>query len=184
MPLAETIIFGSMASALTIFGFVLFRMEDDKRDKLDLDLTKTYQHLRDYTLDPILQGILSSTKGKFKAEKFFKTPEVIENLERYRVHLFKFNEVSNKKQSIILLLKLSANTSLALGLITFVFTATNELFINSEYNTFGISTLYLPIVNGVILVVGLIFLVSFIQQFRSTNSSFKSEIRELSGGLE
>ncbi len=66
MPLAETYIFGSFASALIIFWFALFKMEDDKRDKLDDDITKTYQHLRDYTLDPILQGILSSTKGKLK----------------------------------------------------------------------------------------------------------------------
>ena len=184
MPLAETIIFGSIASVFTIFGFALFRMEDDKRDKLDVDLTKAYQHLRNFTLDPILQGILSSTKGKFKPEKFFNTPEVIEKLEQYRVHLFKFNEVSNKKEIIILLLKFSANTSIVLGFITFLFTAVNELFINSEYNTIGISTLYIAVLNGVILVVGLIFLVSFIQQFRSSNSSFKSEIRELRGGLE
>ena len=183
MPLAETYLFGSFASALIIFWFALFKMEDDKRDKLDDDITKAYQHLRSYTLDPILQGILSSTKGKFKTKEFFKTPEVIEKLEQYRVYLFKFNEVSNKKQIIILLLKLSANTSLVLGIVTLLFITANELFINSEFNTFGISTLHIAGVNGIILIVGLIFLGSFIQQFRSSNSSFKSEIRGLKGGL-
>ena len=155
-------------------------MEDDK---LDEDISSAYQHLRKYSLDPILQGILSSTKGKFKTEEFFKTPEVIEKLEQYRVHLFKFNEVSNKKQSIILLLKLSANTSIVLGIITLLFVASNEFFINSDYNTFGISTLHIAGLNSVILIVGLIFLGSFIQQFRSSNSSFKTEIRGLKGGL-
>lgn len=183
MPLAETYIFGVFASGLIIFGCTLFRMKDDKRDKLDEDITKTYQHLRNYTLDPILQGILSSTKGKFKTEKFFKTPEVIEKLEQYRVRLFKFNEVSNKKQIIILLLELSTNTSIILGIITFLFTATNELFINSKYNTFGIDILYIVCLNAIVLVIGLIFITSFIQQFLSFNSSFKSEIRELNGGL-
>ena len=183
MPLAETYIFGSFASALIIFWFALFKMEDDKRDKLDDDITKAYQHLRSCTLDPILQGILSSTKGKFKTEEFFKTPEVIEKLEQYRIHLFKFNEVSNKKLSIVLLLKLSGNTSIVLGIITLLFITTNELFINSEYNTFGINTLYVAGLNGVILVIGLIFLITFIRQFRSLNSSFKSEINGLKGGL-
>ena len=183
MPLSETYIFGSFASALIIFWFALFRMKDDKRDKLDEDITKAYQHLRNFTLDPILQGILSSTKGKFKPREFFKTPAVIEKLEQYRIHLFKFNEVSSKKQSIILLLELSANTSIVLGIITLLFIATNELFINSEYNTFGINTLYVAGLNGVILIIGLIFLISFIRQFSSLNSSFKSEIRGLNGGL-
>lgn len=183
MPLAETYIFGSITSAFIIFWFALFRMQDDKRDKLDADIEKAYQHLRNYTLDPILQGILSSSKGKFKTEEFFKTPEVIEKLEQYRTHLFKFNEVSSKKHNIILLLKLSANTSITLGIVTLLFVTTNELFINSEYNTFGISTLHIAGLNGVILLVGLIFLVGFIQQFFSSNSSFKSEIRGLKGGL-
>ncbi len=59
-------------------------MADNKQDKLDADTASAYDHLRKYTLDPILGEIIGSKRGKYKPHEFFNTHKVIGKLpEQY-----------------------------------------------------------------------------------------------------
>ena len=183
MILNETIFLLALLSAFTGFAIVLFKMLDSKQDKLDADAASAYEYLRKYTLDPILEEIIGSKRGKYKPKEFFNTPEVVEKLSEYRRHLFKFNKVSGMKGSIILILKLSLKTSIGIVLVIITFIAINELFVNSAYNTFGISMLHAVILNSVVLVILCIFLAIFVRKFICINTSFKEQITELKEGL-
>lgn len=184
MVLAETIIFGPIGSALIVAWLQLFRMEDDKRDKLDDEVSQSYKYLRDNTLDPILQQILSSKTGRFKPEKFFSTPEVVEKLTTYKSKLFQYNEVSGKRNTILTMLSLSFHTAIILGVTTLLLTGFNELFVNSDYNMTFLKTIHIAALTAIVLGIGLIFLGSFIYQYRSNNTSFKNGIRALTGGIK
>jgi hypothetical protein len=165
------------------FAFVLFKMIDGKQDKLNTDVASAYEHLRKYTLDPILAEIFGIKRGKYKPNEFFNTPEVIINLSEYRNKLFKFNKVSEMRGSILLMLDLSFKTTVSIVLVIIAFIIINEIFINSVYNTFEINILQAIILDSIILAILVIFLVSFVKKFISINASFKIQITELKGGL-
>ncbi len=158
-------------------------MLDSKQDKLDTDASTTYEHLRKYVLDPILGEIFGSKKGKYKPNEFFNTPEVVIKLFEYRGQLFKFNKVNEMKKSILIMLDLSFKTTVSIVLVIIIAIIINEVFINSIYNTFGISTLHTIILIGTVLAILTTFLVVFIRKFMSINASFKAQITELKGGL-
>ena len=83
----------------------------------------------------------------------------------------------------MLLLKLSLKTTVSILLVIIAFIAINELFVNSTYNTFGISMLHTTILHIVVLSISGIFLIVFVAKFMSINASFKEQITELKGGL-
>ena len=175
-----------LLALLPIFAglaIVLFKMLDSKQDKLDADTAGAYDHLRKYTLDPILGEIIGSKRGKYKPHEFFNTPEVIGKLSEYRKQLFKFNRVSELKGNIMLMLKLSLNTTIGILFVVVAFILINEFFINSVYNTFEISILHAVISYLIILSILVMFLVIFLRNFVGINASFKTQITELKGGL-
>ncbi len=136
---------GFFLALLPIFAgaaIVLFKMVDSKQDKLDTDVASTYEHVRKYTLDPILGEILGGKRGKYKPNEFFNTPEVVMKLSEYRTKLFQFNKVNEMKGSILLMLDLSLKITVSIVLVIITFITINEIFINSIYNTFGISRPY------------------------------------------
>ena len=179
----ETGFFLALLPIFAGFAIVLFKMIDSKQDKLDEDVASTYAHLRKHTLDPILREIIEVKRGKYKPNEFFNAPEVAINLSEYREKLFKFNKVSEMKGNILLMLELSLKTTVGIVLMIIVFITINEIFINSVYNTFGISILHTIILDSIILATLTIFLVIFVRKFISTNTSFKAQITELKGGL-
>ena len=184
MVLPEAYIFGTIGSALIITWSQLFRMEDDKQDKLDNEISQAYKTLRDNTLDPILQQILSITKGRFRPEKLFTTPEIVEKLSTYKEKLFEFNEISAERNTVLILLSFAANTAAILGIITLALTGINQFFVNSQENITFLTTTHISILTTLILGIGLIFLGVFIYQYRSHNKSFKQEIRKIGGGIK
>lgn len=83
----------------------------------------------------------------------------------------------------MLILKLSLKTTVSIVLVILTFIAINELFVNSDYNTFGISTLHTAVLHFIVLIISGLFLVVFVVKFMSINASFKEQITELKGGL-
>lgn len=179
----ETGFFLALLPIFAGFVIVLFKMLDSKQDKLDTDVSTTYEHLRKHILDPILGEIFGSKRGKYKPKEFFNTPEVIIKLSEYREQLFKFNKVTEMKKSILLMLELSFKTTVSIVLVIVISIIINEIFINSIYNIFGISILNVIILDGTVLTILVIFLAVFIRKFISINASFKAQITELKGGL-
>ena len=179
----ETIFLLTLLPMFGGFAYALFKMLDSKQDKLDTDTASAYKHLRENTLDPILGEILGGKRGKYKPQEFLNTPEVIKKLSEYKKELFKFNKISEKKGSIMLLLKLSLKTTVGISLVIVIFITINELFVNSTYNTFGISMQYATTLHIIILSILIIFLGAFVAKFMSINASFKEQITELKGGL-
>jgi len=183
MILDETIFLLVLLPIFGGFAVTLFKILDSKQDKLDEDVASAYEYLGKHTLDPILVDIFGSKKGKYKPQEFFNTPEVVIKLSEYRKQLFKFNKVSGMKGNIMLILNLSLKTTVSIVLVILVFIAINELFINSDYNTFGTNMLYATVVHFIILIISGLFLVIFVVKFMSINTSFKEQITELKGGL-
>ena len=177
------IIFAAILAICGTGAFALFRMYNDKQNELDQDIINAYTHLRDHTLDPILKEIFGSKRGKYNPHDFFNTPEVVVKLDCYRKELFKFNKVSEMKEIIIMMLKLSTKTIIGIMIITGMFIVINELFVNSNYNTFGISVFHVIILYFSILVILFIFFSVFIHNYTCINNSFKTRIQELKGGL-
>ncbi len=183
MVLDETIFLLALLPIFGGFAITLFKMLDSKQDKLDEDVASAYEHLRKHTLDPILIEIFGSKKGKFKPQEFFNTLEVIIKLSEYRKQLFKFNKVSGMKGSIMLILNLALKTTVSIVFVILVFIAINELFINSDYNTFGINMSHASVLHFIVLIITGTFFVVFVIKFMSINASFKEQITELKGGL-
>ncbi len=183
MLLNEIIPLLALFSIFAGLAITLFRIRDSKQDKLDAYTASAYEYLKQHTLDPILEEIFGSKRGKYKPREFFNTPEVIQKLSQYRKHIFKFNKVSEMGVSIIMMLELSLLTSSCLAAVIMAYIATNELFINSAYNTFGVSILHMAVLcSGICATLG-VFLIFFLKKFVCINDSFREQIAELKDGL-
>ncbi len=179
----ESVFLLALLSIFAGFAVVLFKMLDSKPDKLDTDVSTAYAHVRKHVLDPILGEIFSSKKGKYKPTEFFNTPEVVLKLSEYRAQLFKYNRVYEIRSSVLLMLDFTFKTTLCLVTVIIITILANEIFINSDYNTFEITMSHILLLVGIVLIILTTFLILFIKKFMSFNASFKTQITELKGGL-
>lgn len=167
--------------ALVVLAYQFLRMERDEMKDLNKDLLDTYKNLRDKVLDPILRKIITNRKAKIDPEKFMVTPEVTDELLRYRTHLNKFNDLSGKKLGVIIPLQYAITTSICTGISVLILTALNEFYINSSYNTVPIHTSHVFILTLVILIIGSIFIASFTINYRKYNNEFRVSLNEITG---
>lgn len=183
MSLNEIVPLVALFSIFAGLSITLFRILDNKQDKLDTDTASAYEYLKKHTLDPILEEIFGSKRGKYKPKEFFNTPEVTQKLSQYRKHIFTFNKVNGMKETIIMMLDLSLRTSVCLAVVIMAYIATSEWLADFAYSIFDVNmthvaALYFGI--GATLVILLIF---FLKKFICINGSFRKEIKELKEGL-
>lgn len=179
MPLPETAVFGIFVGTLIILAYHFFRMEDDKKISSDKDLTDTYKTLREKLLDPILQDIISIRKAKMDPAKFMNTPEVIEKLSRYRALLNNYNNANKKQLGLMISLQLASVTSLCTGISVAVLTSINEFYIITANNTGGVTYIQIIILTAIILIIGSIFVGSFVLLYRKYNNEFRAALNDV-----
>ena len=183
MVLPETTIMAPIGIALVVLASQFLKMERDEMRDLNKDLSEAYKNLRDKILDPILLTIIINKKAKIDPEKFMITPEVTGEMLRYRTYLNKFNELSSKKLGVIIPLQYAITSSACTGISVIILTALNEFYINSLSNTIHINTSHVFALTLVILIIGSIFMASFIINYRKYNNEFRVALNDVTGGF-
>ena len=177
MVIAET----SIGTLFVLAGIALFRMHDDKCDKMSDEAGRTYAYMRENVLDPILQQILASPAGRHRPAEFFRTPEVVERLEIYKRHLFEFIEASHSKNEAVASLGLLWRVCLGAGTSTIAVAWSYE----PAASALGVpaSPTYAMVVAAAVVIPMLAVSVYLIHLYMSQNSRFKSGMQRLRGGL-